>query len=212
MQRVIKSRQPKLHVVYVGLDGEQKYHILPSEYTSALGRASTAWNCSGIRNPAFRIAETSFASPPETRFWNPEIGKLPATAQRKHVLRLEVAMDDIVIVKFSERGGYTQGDLFRFLNVEAMPVPRTSTCVCKSPPSAKSVTRAKDSSSARMKSAFRFVVVELPPCWSREEPRNRDRREKKLGKPSRIRGGLGGNRPAMRIYLRPRNSSGSLTS
>ena len=31
-------------------------------------------------------------------------------------------MDDIVIVKFSERGGHTQGDLFRFLNGKATPV------------------------------------------------------------------------------------------
>jgi len=31
-------------------------------------------------------------------------------------------MDDIVIVEFSQRGGHTQGDLFRFINVEATPV------------------------------------------------------------------------------------------
>ncbi len=31
-------------------------------------------------------------------------------------------MDDIVIVKFSERGGHTQSDFFRFLDGKATPV------------------------------------------------------------------------------------------
>src|SRR5262249_11028036 len=49
-------------------------------------------------------------------------GKLPAAAQGKHVVGLKVTMDDIVIVKFSERGGHTQGNLFRFLNGKATPI------------------------------------------------------------------------------------------
>jgi hypothetical protein len=55
---------------------------------------------------------------------NPEIGELPAVPQAKHVFWLQIAMDDLVLVKFAERCGHADGNFLGLLDGQSTPGTR----------------------------------------------------------------------------------------